>query len=196
MKRLLAGLLVAIFMVSGAGVAFAAETWATGANIVTPGKVADVSGHLEGATNVTVGGLDKLTDEQKKAVQKLVDDLKADGDEGDKVKVLLVGFTFTARGVAFYEYNDNDEVLYDFVAGEFDQPGTVKVAAKKEVKFTRGSPEDYENPDEYKKSSSDNTGFLSVRKDKSGSGSGCSILTLGAIALFLLPAFAVVRRRK
>ncbi|MCL1941883.1 MAG: hypothetical protein FWG09_08055, partial [Synergistaceae bacterium] len=86
----------------------------------------------------------------------------------------------------------DEEALYDFVQKEFvSNDGTVITAAIH--KFNRSSA--YEIYD----SGTDSSTFVSVKdagKKGGDDGGGCSGLSVGVIALFLLPAFFVKRGKK
>ena len=115
---------------------------------------------------------------------------------GVDISVSYVSFNLrTGVASVTYRLSSNGEAVYNFYRNMFyvlhrGRFGPVDAAPVVDISLGAGS--DYNNPAEPR-----DVGFVSVRFDGGrDSGGGCSFLTLSALALFLLPLFALKRGKK
>ena len=205
MKSVVVGLLVVGLMFVG-GAAFAADS----IDYVPPssGTVAELTAEFTsgGATNVVVGNAGARMNSQQTSqlLQQFV----------GEVEVTQVSFSFPATGGITIQWG-NDQLLLSRAGvfhhnnhtpvivpnsedeGEFVYPGeeaeNENQVASINYNLTRDS--------QYNLGAGDAGEIVSAKGEvrshsSSSSGGGCSTLTLGALALFLLPAFAFAKKRK
>lgn len=188
-----------VLLVFMAGAVFAAET----PNYLPP-KSDDYK--VDGAINPVVTNIvSRLSKEQDKALQAVYGAL--DGSVARDITVAQVEFMLPESGAVTIHWL-KDELLYNykekkFVSYEAASSKVRSAAANPAIDlksdggkytFTKLSP--FSNPDVTEPAKA---GYVSVRgavDSGGGGGGGCSALTLGAVALFLLPAFGLNRLRK
>ena len=205
MKRLLLGLLVVVLF---CGVAFAAD-FETGKHTKKSPSKSSFQSQFENAEVLDVIGLGEIVVEGKDFINEKLDkpgegggnQLKAILQElkniGYKASISYVTFKFNS-GTAKYKWSDDDESLFNFKEGVFyyNDEGTptpiIPVTPYAVLDITLDGSTDYEdlNPP-----TGADSAIISLKADKDDGG-GCSAIQLGAIALFLLPAFALLRRSK
>lgn len=194
MKKVVWALLAALLVMVVGGVAQAVDT----NGYVAPPDKPVVESHVTGASTVNAQDPRDVTmmAAEKAAVDAAID--KAiDAADGKIVQPAYVALTFTGIGAVSYAL-DADEYIYDFASKNFkDGMGSVAVAsvsAKAAGMLTLA--QDYLEPSTATATSGS---ILVVRKTnetpKSSSG-GCSTMTMGALALFMLPILAVKRGKK
>jgi hypothetical protein len=197
---------------AGSGAAFAADT----VSYVPP---AASNYPVVGGTNITVENAAKsLTPEQNAALQAVY---KAFGTKKGNIELAKVSFSLPAsgsvtipwtKGQLFYNFATKKFVSYgnkkqasavfaegtesdDGIDAAYDaaSAGDTEALASGNYVFTKKSPFSDPGVTDPKKAS-----FLSVKGAAQGhhSSGGCSALTFGAAALFLLPALALVKRGK
>ena len=200
MRRiLLLGLLVVCLAV-GSGAAFAAET----ITYLPPTRGAYPD--PEGAHGIRV--FSPITDNihlHPHEHQALVDAFRRHGTPLGGAEVALVAFNFPSYSPPYSplvrlnwrEYH----LLFNYRTGRFDRVDDVSSAmfnAAGRYLFMMSS--DYNGVDFYVFSEPRDAAFLSVRGatrgGRGGGGGGCSVLTMGAVALFLLLPMFVLRRKR
>jgi len=200
LKRVVVGLLV-VGLVFVGGVAFAAETIA----YVKPDQITEVQlqNSVEGAAEVKVADIssspnaNKVTAEHKTQLASVF---------MGTVSVASVQFTFSSTQPVIIKWRDNQLLLNKDGKFYFNngtsavgaasamEEGKFEARATVDLEFTASSP--------YNHAADASKGEIisaqGTTRDGSGSGGsgGCSTLTLSALVLFLLPAFAMARRRK
>jgi len=190
LKRVLVCLLVVCMFVLVGGAAFAAPA----SNNLTqlpysPGNY-PLGAVME---NLMADGV--LTTEQYNAFWGLIDYWGINTVEAWRVTV-----TLGLDGTATIPWGNN-QYIYDFSSRQFISYSNIQGASD----VTAMAPRTYvlrKNSDisDQTLEDLDKARYLSIIDakggggDKKGSGGGCSALTLGAVALFLIPAFAVVKK--
>jgi hypothetical protein len=148
---------------------------------------------------------DKMTDEQREALQKILDEF--DVTSGN-VELASVTFTISnLRGSVTIVWEDG-QFIFNFKTGKFDSFNEMQALSAAPFGsemgvFSTGSGNyifvkgcDYDGAVEPDKGT-----FISARFDieeetRRKKSSGCSALQIGAFVLFMLPALALLRRRK
>ena len=197
MKRLLLGLLVVVLF---CGMAFAAD-FETGKYTKKLPSIASYQSQVTGGTVLSVTGMDKdLGDKLDKpgtdGVKKLQNILEQLKKNGFKASIAYVTFKFDSS-TATYKWGELDEILFNFKNGKFYYNDyldgvTEALIPLAVIDLTLDGTTDYEDPD---RDAGVDSAIISIKGEEDDSG-GCSAIQLGAIALFLLPAFALLRRSK
>ena len=191
-----------VIMATGAAFAFDTDTY------YSPPDALYYEGALSGAANISVEGIDtvatKINGDTLDAL------LTAVQDNNAVASLAYVSFNApTGTNVTYTQ--PEDELLYNFAGDTFDDyegmryrsTSSLNTSASRSITFsaTGSSPAGYDDPS----AASGKMGFVSIKSSgissdsgakQQGNDLGCSTMTMGALALFMLPMLAVRRGRK
>lgn len=202
MKKLFCLLLSAFMVIAASGAAFAFDT---DKHYSAP-DASYYESNLSGAANVSVAGIDTVA---AKVDGNALGAFLSESQEHDMiVSLAYVSFDAPTGSEAVTYTKEDTDILYNFALSAFDpyvfapasagdNTSSLRTAASRSITFSASgsSPSGYDDPG----AASGTTGFVSVMGSSSGQepkSLGCSTMTMGALALFMLPMLAMMRGRK